>query len=174
MIELYRAGSQLMKVRAVMIVSLIAAVAACWWGWDMFRTYGLRPADGGVLAPVAVRLTWGLGLASVGIAFAVGMWAYGKLYVSAIDYDEAADALHIRTVSFFGSRESVHPVAAVLGSSYVKGRSHDWDSLFPPEGVSVNAPWIKLRIAGRRAPLIVDAQGKFTNHALAGRFLKSV
>ena len=163
--EIYRAGSQLLKVRAIMIASLACALGACWWGWDLFQTYGLRPADGGRLASLAVRLGLGLGVAALGIAFAAGMWAYGRHFVSALAYDEAAGALHVRTVGFAGSHETLLSASDVLGSAYLAGKSSYGR-------VSVDAPWMKVRVRGRRWPLIVDAKGEFPDRKLVARLLK--
>jgi len=163
---IYRAGRQLLKVRAIMLLALVSAVVSTWYGWDLAQTYGIRPADGGRLASLPVRLAWGISVASLGIAFAVGMWAYGKLYAGSIRYDEAAGALHVRTVEFIlGGRDLVYPLAAIEGSSWREGRFDN------PAGVSVDAPWIALRVKGRRWPLIVDAQGEFPDRALAARVL---
>ena len=167
MTEVYRAGGQLLKVRAFMLVSLAAALASSWYGWDLFQTFGLRPADGGVLAPLGTRLAWGLSVASLGIIFAAGMWAYGRVYVSAMRFDEAADMLHVRTVGFIGGRDTIYPARDVLGSTYHEGRlDNDEGDLV---GVTVDAPWITLRMAGKSWPLIVDAQGEFPDRALAAR-----
>ncbi len=165
MAEIYAAGGQLLKVRAMMIVSLLCALAAMWWGWSLFQTQGLRPADGGVLAPLGTRLAWGIGVAGLGIAFAAGMWLYGRLYVSALRFDEAARALHFRTVGFFGGHDLVCSEADILHSTYQPGRG--------PSGadIQVDAPWIKVAIRGRRLPLILDAQGVFSD--LAARLLKA-
>jgi len=167
MIQIYTAGTQLLKVRALMILSLVCALAASWWGWDLFQTQGLRPADGGVLAPLATRLALGVGVASLGIAFAVGMWVYGRLYVGALQYDQTAQALHFRTIGFAGSGDMVIAESDVLGSTYQPGQT------FNTDGVSVDAPWIKVAIRGKRLPLILDAQGSFSDVALAARLLKA-
>lgn len=167
MTQIYAAGGQLIKVRAMMILSLVCALAAIWWGWDLFQTQGLRPADGGVLAPLGTRLAWGVSVASLGIAFAAAMWVYGRLYVSGLRFDEAAHTLHFRTVGFVGGREAVVPESDVLGSTYQPGQSLNTG------GVSVDAPWIKVTIQGKRLPLILDAQGVFSDISLAARLLKA-
>jgi hypothetical protein len=167
MTEVYAAGGQLLKVRAMMILSLLCALAASWWGWTEFQTHGLRPADGGVLAPLGTRLAWGIGIAALGSAFAAGMWVYGRLYVSALRFDPAARALHFRTVGFVGGRELVVAEPDIVGSTYQPGRG--------PSGadIQVDAPWIKIAIRGRRLPLILDAQGVFRDIDLAARLLKA-
>ena len=167
MIEIYRAGWQLTKVRGVMIMALACAIGGCWWGWDLFQTYGLRPADGGTLAPLGTRLALGLFLALLGIAFAAGMWIYGKLYAGAIRFDEAADMLHVHTIEYiFGGRDIAFPPSAIDAADWHEGQS-DFG-----RGVSVDAPWFSLRIAGRRLPLILDAQGLFPDRVLAARLLR--
>ena len=164
---IYRAGFQLLKVRAVMLMGLAGAVAGCWFGWDLFQTYGIRPADGGQLASLPVRLAWGLSVAALGLAFAGGMALYGTLYVGTIRYDEASGTLHIRTVEFLiTGRRRIVPLSAIKGSTRKEGR------LDNPDGVSVDAPWLALRIKGRNWPLIVDAQGHFPDPALAEKLLK--
>ncbi len=166
MVEVYRAGTQLLKVRAIMLFALACALGAIWWGWDLFQPHGLRPADGGALAPLGTRLALGLGLAALGIAFAAAMWAYGRLYVSRLRYERGSDRLLVRTLGFVGGRETPYPASDVVSSTYVAGR---YDN---PGGVSVDAPWMSLRMAGRRWPLIVDAQGVFPDRELAARLLQ--
>lgn len=167
MTEIYAAGSQLVKVRGMMLLSLACALGGLWWGWDLFQTVGLRPADGGVLAPLGTRLGWGLGVALGGVAFAGGMWAYGRAYVSAVRFDPAAGTLHVRTTGFLGGGETVYAERDVLGSTYQPGEA------MSGRGIAVDAPWIKIRIRGRRVPLILDAQGRFPDAALAARLLKA-
>jgi len=167
MTKIYAAGTQLIKVRAMMIFSLVCALAAIWWGWDLFQTQGLRPADGGVLAPFGTRLAWGGSVAGLGIAFAAAMWVYGRLYVSALRFDETAHALHFRTVGFVGGSDLVCSEPDILGSTYQPGQTLNTD------GVSVDAPWIKVAIKGKRLPLILDAQGEFSDIPLARRLLKA-
>jgi transmembrane protein TMEM70 (proton-transport ATP synthase complex) len=142
-------------------------VVGCWVGWDLFQTYGIRPADGGQLASLPVRLAWGLGMAGLGLAFAAGMALYGTLYIGSIRYDEAAGTLHIRTVEFIlTGRKRVVPLSAVKGARRKEGRLEN------PGGVSVDAPWLALQLKGRKWPLIVDAQGHFPDPELAARLLR--
>jgi hypothetical protein len=168
MTELYRSGWQLIKVKGVMLMALACCIAFAWWGWDIFRTYGVRPADGGVLAPFMTRFLFGFFLAAFGFAFALGMWFYGTLYAGSIRYDPARDLVHIRTVEFiFTGRDHAFPPSAVDGTQWHEGRGGTDD------GVSVHAPWISLRVTGRRWPFIVDAQGHFTNPELGARLFKA-
>lgn len=162
MVEIFSAGGQLVKVRAIMWLSLAAAAVALWAGWGIFGSYGLRPADGGMLAPLGTRLALGGGVAALGLVFAGGMWLYGGLYVAAIVYDEPNRRLHLRTLSFLGHRDRSFAAGEVDGSSFHNGE-------FWAGGVSVNAPWLTVRMRGRRLPFIVDAQGEFFNRDLGRR-----
>lgn len=159
--EIYHAGGQLPKVRAVMLVSLALAVAACWFGWRLAQTYGTAPGDGGELAPLPVRLAWGVTIAALGIALAAAMRLYGRIYVSAVSYDRAGERLRVRSVTFFGSKSREFPAQAVIGAGFNHGRM---------EGV--RAPWFTLRLEGRTWPLLLDAQGVFVEPKLAERLLK--
>ena len=164
--HIYRAGSQLTKVKFMIAFAALCAAGALYWGWVLFNSYGTAPGDGGVLAPIGQRIAWGLGVAALGFAFLAGMWVYGRLYATSIAYDDAADALHIRTLEFLASREQVFPASAVQRSGYQHGRM---DTV---HGHSVNAPWFNLRLEGRSWPIIVDAQGEFPDPELAARLLK--
>jgi len=165
MIDIFSAGPRVQRVRFIMWLSLVAAAGAVWFGWELFQSYGSRPADGGVLAPLGVRLAWGLSVAGLGIAFALGMWLYGRLYVWAIGYDEAADRLYVRTLSFFGNRLDSFPAASVTQATFNNGH------FYVPGAPSVHAPWYNVSVAGRRFPLIVDAQGWFGDAELVNKAL---
>ena len=165
MIDLYRGGWQLTKVKAMMVFAAVCAAGSIYWAWDLFTTVGLRPADGygGVLAPLGVRLAWALSVAALGLAFLAGMWLFGRRYATRIRYDEAADALHIGTLEFLVTRTEVHSAADVREALYHHGRM---------EGSGVEAPWYTLELANRRGSIVLDAQGVFPDRALAGKLLK--
>lgn len=166
MTEIYRAGRQLIKVRIVMLVSLPVAAAACWWGWDLFSTYGLRPADGGVLASFGTRLALGGFIALLGLAVAFGMWLYGTVYVAALDYDEGTGLFHVKTPGFFGMRAGAFSKADLRRAKYHRG---DFNIPGRPAG---RTPWIGLRVAGRRLPFVIDGQGQWRNLKQARSLLK--
>ena len=162
MIEIFRAGRQLWKVRLWMWISLGLWAVALWFAWDLFNSYGTRPADGDVLAPLGVRLAWALTVAGLGFLFVAGMWFYGGLYVAAMAYDEPNGLLHLRTLSFFGNRDRAFPARAVESTNF-------HDGFFWAGGVMVDAPWYTLRMRGARWPFIVDAQGIFLAPELGRR-----
>lgn len=159
MIELYRAGSQVRKVRFAMLLSLGCAIGGCWWGWSLLQTPSPNPADDGTL--------WGPIVAGLGLAFAVGMWLYGRLYVREISFDPGPQILHVRTLGMFGTQRLDLSPSDVVRSTYSDGR------LDNPVGVSVNAPWFNIWVRGQRWPLILDAQGVFPDPRLTRRLLKA-
>lgn len=162
MVELFRAGGQLWKVRLWLWISLAAFAFSLWFGWELFNSYGMRPADGGVLAPLGVRLAWAGAVAGLGFLFAAGMQLYGGLYVANMAWDEANGLLHLRTLTFFGNRDRVFPADAIERTDF-------HDGFFWAGGVTVDAPWYTLRMRGQRWPFIVDAQGTFLAPELGQR-----
>lgn len=167
MTEVFRAGSQLIKVRMIMALAAASAAASIWFGWVLLQTYGLSPGDGGVLAPFGQRLAWFLGLSGLGLTFLAGMWAYAGCYVSRMAYDPRTQRLHLWTLTYWGTREEVHEAAGVQRSTFHGGR------LINPAGVSVKAPWHYLYLARRGLPAIIDGQGEFLDPLLAGRLMKA-
>lgn len=166
MTEFYRAGFQLVKVRAVQLASLVAAAAACWYGWDLLLTFGERPADGGVLKPFVIRFLFGGFVALLGLAFAFGMWIYCRRYVSSMAYDPGAGSLVIRTPLFIGNRTARIALSEIKGTTFHRG------DFYNPVGVSVDAPWHALEVKGRRSWYIIDAQGRWLDPGLAEKLLK--
>jgi hypothetical protein len=159
MTEIYRnAKGKILKVRIVMLISLPVAALACWWGWDIFSTYGLRPADGGVLAPFGTRVAFGGFIALFGVAVAFGMWLYGTVYVIALDREPVTKLYHIRTLGFFGTHASSFAEADVRGAKYHAG------DLYIPGAPFVEAPWTSVAVTGRRLPFVFDADGTWREY----------
>jgi hypothetical protein len=133
---LYRAGRQLTKVRAIMLLSLACAALALWSG----------------IALVQV----------LGIAFLASMWIYGCCYVAAIDFDPETQQLQLHTVRFWGTARQTIEVGGVGASRWHDGQLQGH--------ISVNAPWISVRPAGHRLPLLIDAQGVVLDRRLMKKY----
>jgi hypothetical protein len=146
----------------MMLLTLACALGSVYWGIDLAQTYGLRPGDGGQLAPLSTRLAWGISVAALGCSFAFGMWVYGRCYVSRMEFDEQAKKLYVYTPRLFGSRRQEFKLADVLKRTFHRGKANYGD-------LSVDAPWQSIRVAGRRLPLILDLQGEFPNPKLLER-----
>lgn len=164
MTTIYDAGAQGTKVRGLLWFSLLCAAGSTWAGVALGRTFGLSPAEGGVLAPLPVRIAWGAGVAAIGLAFLAGMLVYVRCYAARVAVDEEARSLHVSRIGLFGTSTLVVPADRVLGSDFHPGQAYYG-------GVSVNAAWDTVRVEGRRLPLILDAQGDVLDRERAGRFL---
>ena len=161
---LYHAATRTRRVRFVLLLALAALVFLAWFGWDLLHTYGLRPADGGVLAPLPVRVAWFLGCVLAGAALFGGMLVYARCYVVSIEADDDAGALRVRTLRLLGTRERVYAAGELRPGTYHHGKLRMRHT--------VNAPWFTLHVPGRRVPLIVDAQGSFPDPVLLQRLLR--
>jgi hypothetical protein len=148
------------RVWALLLVSAACAVGAVGVGVDLGRTYGLRPADGGVLKPLPVRLAWAGGVASLGLGFFGGMLVYGACYVTRLALDAEGRAVLVRTLL----RTRTIPVAEVAGGAYHAGRT--------ALRQQVNAPWQSLRVRGRRLPYVLDVQGEVRDAEALGRLAR--
>ncbi len=157
--EIYVNRRQARKVRVLLWVSLPVLVACLYAGWTVFETYGLSPADGGVLRPFGERLAFGGGIACLGLLLAGGLLIYVRSYV--LRLSRTGNSLQIETIAPFGRHRHVFEIAAVAGTAHHHGRltlrQH------------VNAPWLTLRIAGRSLPFILDLQAERLDKAALDR-----
>jgi hypothetical protein len=150
--KVYAAERQLVKVRGVTWLSAAVCIVCLWQGYGLFHTYGLREADGGLLAPLATRAAWGFGVAALGVVFFGGMAWYGSRYVAEVRVDGTSDAVEIDTLRVVGrvtlrvDASAVHPGRYHAGELYTV--KHD-----------VKAPWLRLRVDGLDRGLILDAHG---------------
>jgi hypothetical protein len=162
---IFDAGRQALKVRFLMWLSLVCAAGAVYWGQDLLRTFGTRPADGGVLAPLAVRIAWGGSVAALGLGFAFGMWLYGRYAIREILLIPAERRLRIATYRFVGRRVETFEFSDVTGATARRDRFQATDVFGAPKGISVDAPWLAIRLRGRRWPLVLDLQGLVSDPA---------
>ena len=164
LVPVYRAGRQLVKVRAMVWFLALVAVGAVYYGADIARTYGVLEADGGTLKPLGVRLAFGGFVGLLGIAAAWGMLAYARHYIAHVAFDEASGRYEIRTVGLLGSRPHICELRP-------GGRAKYRDPTVPLAQVSVDAPWWSVEVVGRQWPLILDAQGEVLDAARFKQFL---
>lgn len=165
MVPIFHARKQLLKVRGLTWFFLILAIPAVYYGIDLAQTYGLRPADGGVLAPLPVRLAFGGGLASLGLMAAGGMLLYNTLYIARFELDGSGQEVHITTPRLFGSHTSVIPLQDIEGGQLHLGQMDIGE-------LTVNAPWHAVHIRGRKMFLILDLQGEILNLEAARRIFR--
>ena len=158
MAVLFENHKQATKVRWITWGSVICAVGWLYWAWTMAETYGLSPGDGGVLRPAAQRYAVACGMVLAALAPLAGMIVYSRLYLVRIERER--DDVTLTSIGILMPRRQLFPLSAFVGVSSYEGRS---------EGhISVNAPWMTLRVAGRRLPFIVDRQAeRIDAHAIA-------
>jgi hypothetical protein len=152
MIPLYTAGRQLTKVRALMLLSIACLLGGAWWWWSSAPIPCGDSSDG----PAALIMI------AFGAAFAAGMWVYGRCYAAHIDFEPTRRQLHVRTVRFWGSTLRLVDVSDIQGYQVHDGRVYVRDV--------VDAPWVSVRLRGRRLPLLIDAQGKVLDPKLMRAF----
>lgn len=152
-LPLYDAGFQGKKVAGLTLFALVCAPGALLAGWELWLSFGLAPADGGVLRPAWQRALLGGGVASLGIGFVAAMLVYARCYVLQIWWlDDQTLQVQLRWPGHT-LRVTEHDV--------VQRRSHAGISA-NPRGVSVQAPWLGVWLRGRRLPLIIDDQGEWS------------
>ncbi len=162
----FDASEQLTKVRLVMWLAVACAFGGGYWGWSLSQTYGLAPGDGGVLAPVGVRLAVGGTVAVLGLLAAAAMGVYSRQYIAQIRRDPGGDRLIIATPRLIGLRESRYAASAVRA-----GEARDTRAVANAfgTGIAVHAPWRVVHVAGRRLPLILDEQGRWPGRTRLGK-----
>lgn len=143
---------QALKVRIFLWGSIAACVGALYAAWSLIETYGLNPGDGGVLRPIGERLMAGCIVGGLGVAFAGGMIWYASLYAVRISRDR--DQVELETMAIFGTKKRHFATSDFDGGAYHEGRMQSG------RGQSVNAPWVTLRVKGRRLPFIADVQAE--------------
>jgi hypothetical protein len=164
---LYRAGRQGMKVRVVLIASLVTALITQYTALYLFQTHGTAPADGGVLAPLWQRATWAGVVSALGLGFAAGMIVYGRQYVDALEVLDDK-RLRLTTLSWWGGR-----VPILLEPSSLQAIAWHRGETKLPKSPHVRAPWMSVRMPGRRFPLVLDMQGQIADADTLARVLKS-
>ncbi len=139
---------QARKVRMVTWASALWCIGWLYWAADLAQTYGLSPGDGGVLRAPLQRWATAAIVALIGILPLVGMAIYARRYVVRLER-ERADLL-VTVIGFLAPSTRSHPVTDVGDSQRNRGQLR--------LRISVNAPWIRLRIAGRS--YIIDLQAE--------------
>lgn len=138
------------RVRALLWLSLAGAAATVWAGWGLFETFGLAPADGGVLKPFEQRLLLGGFVALLGVGLAASMLIYSGLYV--VELRQDGGTVSIATLSLLGLRHFEVSRRDVRASEYHRGRMFT--------RMIVNTPWVTLWVRNRRWPFLIDLQAE--------------
>jgi|GEM_PF-2186634 len=156
-LEIFRAGVQGVKVRAIQALGLAMGVASLW-----FVTYILRAADPGLT--LAGRVALAALFTVFGLTFTVGLGVYGWCYVTRVVWDPDAQRCNVSLAGLFVPVHLDVEPATAPRVRFHEGQSHK-------AGFSVNAPWYGVRLPGRRLPLILDMGGDFLRPDLVDRVL---
>jgi hypothetical protein len=103
--QIYHAGRQLTKLRIISPLCLLCGIGLLWAGWTVLHSYGIHPSEGGVLAPIRLRLLLGGFLLALGAFVLLGIVAYMQFcYVSRIDRVAGEDRVRLEVAGFLTPR----------------------------------------------------------------------
>lgn len=160
---LFENHRQARKVRLVFVGSVLWWIGWSWWAYDMGRSFGLSPGDGGVLRPPSQRLAVAGLLWLIGFAPFAGMVVYCRVYLTRIE--RLRDEVCLTVLGWLRPQTHRFPPAAFAGGGAYAGKMAG--------RISVDAPWMTLRVRGRWLPFVVDRQAEYVNRsairALANR-----
>jgi hypothetical protein len=144
---------QARKARLVVLGTIVWSLGWLYWSTVIAQTYGLSSGDGGALRPAGQRYTIAALMLAVAIAPLIGMLVYGRVYLTRIRRD--GDRLELTSLGFLLPFRFRVALSDLAGATTYKGETSG--------AVSVNAPWITLRVKGRRLPFVVDLQAEHVN-----------
>jgi hypothetical protein len=121
-----------------------------------------------MLRPLWQRLLFGGFVGALGLAAAGGMALYISLY--ALRIEVRGEMVAIATMTPFGRRQREFALSLFGESAYHHGRLHHAGPVAGGrEALWVNAPWMTLRVAGRRLPFVIDLQAEEIDAARLAR-----
>jgi hypothetical protein len=156
----YRAGFQATKLIGLTAFSAACAAGAGWWGVDIARTWGMAEADGGVLRPLWQRAALGLGVGLLGMAFLAAMLVFWRFYIVALQVDGDGRTLRIRRLPPLPELRLDVADVKIEGQRHT-GQASELGPMFWRMRL-VHAPWLSVRVRGRRWPMVLDLQGRLT------------
>lgn len=105
--------------------------------------------------------------AGAGAAFPALIFVFLDHYASGISIDFKAGEIEIDTLRLIGERSRVYKLGDLLGAGFEDGETYTIKH-------DVRAPYIKLRLRGRRWPFIIDMQGVIADEARFERLLSGI
>ena len=152
MTTIYDAGTQTRKVRFLAWFAIAALLGSLLAGVSML-------ADG---ETAAAALFVGLG----GV-FLAAMLVFLDHSACGLSVDFEAGAVEIDTPRLLGERSRTFPLTSLAGAAYEAGETVTIKH-------HVRAPYIKLRVHGRRWPFVIDMQGTVADEARFERLLSGI
>jgi len=162
-IEVYSAGSQLIKVRAVCYGIYLISPVLMWAGWLVLNSPPEHPNPGELQQHFP--LIFGLLFLFMAVCFAAGIAIYQYCYVSSIQFDAARRIYIIITENPVYIKRWDVPLESVVSSDFRHGEYRNVK-------FTVQAPWYKLKIRIRRPPFIIDLQGDIKDENLLDELLR--
>lgn len=160
---LFENRHQARKVRFVTLVLLLWCLGCLYWSVDIAQTYGISPADGGVLRPPIQRYAMAALLVFLGLAPMLGMILYNRRYLTRIVLDP--EGLELTVIGLLWPFRRRIALSDLAGSSSYEGRMR--------AKISVHAPWATLRVKGQRVPFIIDQQAEQVNNSAIQALIRS-
>lgn len=136
---LFENRRQARKVRWVGVGLSLFSLAFVWWGVTLTAGAGSGPADDVYAGAFAVFF---------GLLCGAAMAVYRRHYVVRLSLE--MDAVTVTTLGWLSATEDVHHLQALVSVNRYGDASFN----------GVRAPWVTLRVAGRRVPYILDAQAE--------------
>jgi hypothetical protein len=162
MTVVYDAGWQGKKVRALIWLLLACGVLLLWLAF-MEPTAPLPPE----LDTAAERFFGPVLSVVAGVAMAGGILLYGRCYVGRVEVEDDG-TVRLRTIGPLGSPEHVLLPGDIGPSEFYNGlgpsRGNSWERPWVDD-----SPWLKVRVRGRRLPLILDLLGEVLDADRAAR-----
>lgn len=153
-----------LRVRLVMLGTVLWCLAMCAWATDLAASYGLSPGDGGQLRPLAQRLQVALLVGLAGLLPMPAMALFMRCYL--VRLERHGERLEVVAIGLLAPVRSHLAVADVR-----RVRAHD--GRFHAGGVAVEAPWLSLYVAGHRLPYLVDLQAGRVDATGIARLLRA-
>lgn len=150
---LFENQRQARKAHLLVAGSALWWIGWSWWAYDLGRGFGLAPVDGGALRPPSERLAVAALVWLTGFVPFAGMVAYSQIYLTRIE--RLRDEVCLTLLGILRPRTLRFRPSAFGGGAEYEGKMS--------ARVSVNAPWMTLRVRGRLLPFVVDLQAEHVN-----------
>ena len=160
---LFENQRQARKARLVVLGTIVWSLGWLYWSSVIAQTYGLAAGDGGSLRPAGQRYIIALLMLAVAFAPLIGMLVYGRVYLTRIRRD--GDRLELTSLGFLLPFRYRIDLSELTGATTYKGKATG--------RVSVDAPWITLRVKGRRLPFVIDLQAEHVDKNAILGWMKS-
>jgi hypothetical protein len=160
----YYAANQIVKVRVIMVFSLLCGVGFFLFAWMLA---GSAESD----KPDFIELIFlSAVLLLVSIGFPLLIWIYAGCYVESIEVDNQQRNSIYHTLTLFGTRAHTVHASQIESREANAGRLSYTGSADGPVVPKVNAPWTSVRVRGRRLPFIIDGRGFYVHWKKNGEF----